>query len=265
MPPKRKRAAAPVNEEKTVKPKASVPKAKMPKTETKPARVKVEALETQTAIEGLTAPVQDRPRCSWLARCIGKRTDTPIARIYTEYHDTEWGAKNRLDDNRYLFEMLVLEGAQAGLSWATILLRREAYREAYSHWDVDAIAGYTPEKLSKLLSGDSGVIRNRAKIESSIANARLFLEIVAEHNGSFREYLDGFIQKADPKEFGPRTAKDGIRATSQLSEDLSADLRARGMRFVGPTCMYAYLQSIGVVDDHDWDCFRHRRFQDKQA
>lgn len=168
----------------------------------------------------------------------------------TAYHDTEWGVPSR--DDGHLFEMLVLEGAQAGLTWLTVLQRRAGYRAAFAGFDPKAVAAFGPERVEALLL-DPGIIRNRRKIEGAVANARAFLALQAAH-GRFADYLWGFVDGV-PVVNAWRDESE-IPATSPLAEALSRDLRRRGFTFVGPTICYAFLQAVGVVDDHVVTCFR---------
>jgi DNA-3-methyladenine glycosylase I len=167
------------------------------------------------------------------------------------YHDTEWGVP--VHDDRTHFEFLLLEGAQAGLSWLTILKRREGYRKAFAGFEPAKVARFTPAKVEKLLA-DTGIIRNRAKVESAVRNARAFLA-VQEEFGSFDTYIWGFV--------GGRTVVNKWRRLAQLpptspeSESMSADLRRRGFGFVGPTVCYSHLQATGLVNDHQVNCFRY--------
>jgi DNA-3-methyladenine glycosylase I len=169
---------------------------------------------------------------------------------YLAYHDDEWGVP--VHDDRLMFEFLVLEGAQAGLSWYTILRRREHYRQAFDGFDPERVARYGAPKIEQLLA-DPGIIRNRAKVTAAVNNARCFLAVQAEF-GSFCDYIWRFV--------GGRPIVNELRAlsdypaTSPESEALSQDLRARGFRFVGPTICYAHLQATGLVNDHTVDCYR---------
>lgn len=181
------------------------------------------------------------PRCGWAT-----------GEWLEPYHDTEWGVPLH-DDHRH-FEFLVLEGAQAGLSWLTVLKRREAYRRAFAGFDPAEVARFTPARVEKLLA-DPGIIRNRAKVTSTVANARAFLAVQAEH-GSFDAYLWGFVGGAP--QVGRRAEMADVPATTPLSEAVSKDLRARGFRFVGPTVVYSHLQAAGLVNDHVTSCFRYR-------
>ncbi len=169
------------------------------------------------------------------------------------YHDTEWGVPQH--DDRVLFEFLILEGAQAGLSWETILRKRGHYRRAMSGLHPARVARYTAADVRRLLR-DPGIVRNRAKIEAAIANARAFLEVALEF-GSFDRYIWGFVGGA-PRVNRPRRPGD-IPARTPVSEAMSADLRRRGFRFVGPTICYAFMQAVGMVNDHVAGCYRAPR------
>jgi DNA-3-methyladenine glycosylase I len=167
------------------------------------------------------------------------------------YHDTEWGVPVHDDDTH--FEFLVLEGAQAGLSWSTILKRRGGYRKAFAGFDPVKVARFTPAKVEKLLT-DTGIIRNRAKVEATVRNARAFLA-VQEEFGSFDAYIWGFVGGRPVVNKWRRTAQ--LPPTSSESEALSKDLRRRGFGFVGPTVSYAHLQAAGLINDHLVGCFRY--------
>ena len=180
-------------------------------------------------------------RCSWA------RTPLDIA-----YHDTEWGVP--VHDDRVLFEFLVLEGAQAGLSWSTILNKREHYRRAFAGFDPAAVARFTGADIERLVA-DPGIVRHRQKIESAVKNAQAFLRVQAEH-GSFDRYVWRFVGGA-PKRNAWRTPQQ-IPARTAESDALSKDLRARGFSFVGSTICYAFMQAVGMVNDHPVSCFRHR-------
>jgi DNA-3-methyladenine glycosylase I len=169
------------------------------------------------------------------------------------YHDDEWGTP--VHDDRVLFEFLILEGAQAGLSWSTILRRRDGYRRAYRDFDPAKVARFGERDVARLLA-DEAIIRNRAKIAWSIRNAKAFLAVQKEC-GSFDAYLWSFVD-GRPVVHRPRTAA-GLQARTELSDALSADLRRRGFGFVGSTICYAFMQAVGVVDDHAATCFRARR------
>jgi DNA-3-methyladenine glycosylase I len=172
--------------------------------------------------------------------------------LYLSYHDEEWGVPSR--DDRHLFELLVLEGAQAGLSWATILHKREGYRRAFASFDVEAVSLFGPDDVERLLS-DPGIVRNRLKVESAIANARATLA-VQDELGSLAAYLWAFVA-GSPAQNGWRTLAE-IPAETEESRAMSRDLKRRGFRFVGPTVCYALMQAAGLVNDHVVSCFRHR-------
>ena len=168
------------------------------------------------------------------------------------YHDEEWGAPAH--DDRHLFEMLTLEGAQAGLSWLTILRKRKGYRQAFAGFDSETVARFGPREVERLVA-DPGIVRNRLKIESAVNNAARVLEVQKEL-GSFHSYLWRFV---DGKPIvGRRRALAGLPAETDLSRALSKDLKRRGFRFVGPTICYAFMQAVGMVNDHTVDCFRFR-------
>lgn len=183
--------------------------------------------------------MEQKCRCSWAG-------DLPI---YVDYHDKEWGRPTY--DDRELFELLILEGAQAGLSWLTILKKREAYREAFDNFNPAKVALYDEVKVEELMA-NAGIVRNRRKIEAAITNAKLFLDMVEEF-GSFDEFIWGYVDGI-PIVNQWRTEND-IPATTPLSDRISKDLKKRGFKFVGSTIVYAYLQSIGIVNDHVVDCF----------
>ena len=180
-------------------------------------------------------------RCAWV-------TDDPL---YVNYHDHEWGVS--VHDDRTLFEFLVLEGAQAGLSWLTILKKREAYREAFDNFDVEKVANYGEAKITELLE-NKGIVRNRLKIRSSVTNAQHFLE-VQEVFGSFDAYLWPFVSGEPIVNAWASSAE--VPVTTSESDALSKDLKKRGFKFVGSTIMYAYMQAVGMVVDHTTDCFRY--------
>ena len=187
-------------------------------------------------------PKCDLPvRCSWVG-------DDPL---YLAYHDDEWGVP--LKDDRALFELLSLEGFQAGLSWITILRKRENFRRAFDGFDPDAIARYSGAKLAALVE-DSGIVRNRAKIEAMVTNAQGYLAIV-EETGSFTEFVWQVVE-GSPKINRWRRMSE-VPAETPQSKDLSKLLKARGFRFVGPTICYAFMQAAGLVNDHTIDCFRY--------
>jgi len=184
--------------------------------------------------------VSDLQRCAW-----------PKSDLDRAYHDREWGVP--LHDDRTLFEFLVLEGAQAGLSWSTILNRREGYRAAYLGFDPRAVAGFGEEQEARLLA-DAGIVRNRAKVRSSIVNAQAFMTVQQEF-GSFDAYIWSFVD-GEPIQNAWRSL-DELPAATPLSETISKDLKRRGFTFVGPTIVYAHMQATGMVNDHIVGCFRH--------
>jgi len=166
------------------------------------------------------------------------------------YHDEEWGRPSH--DDRHLFELLTLEGAQAGLSWSTILRKRDGYRRSFAGFDPDAVARYTPRDVERLLR-DPGIVRNRLKVESTVANAARVLDVQHEV-GSFDAYLWAFVDGTPI--VGRWRALSELPAETELSRALSRDLKNRGFRFVGPTVCYAFMQAVGLVNDHTVDCFR---------
>ena len=189
----------------------------------------------------ITMPRQ-RKRCAWPG-------DDPL---YVAYHDEEWGVP--VHDDRLLFEFLILEGAQAGLSWITILRKREAYRKAFSGFDPAKVARFNKAKIERLLR-DPGIVRNRLKVESAVSNARAFLRVQKEF-GSFDRYIWEFV---GGKPIQNRWKSMGeIPAKTAESDAMSKDLKTRGFRFVGSTICYAHMQATGMVNDHATDCFRHR-------
>lgn len=179
-------------------------------------------------------------RCPWCGR-------DPL---YVDYHDREWGVPVR--DDRQLFEFLVLESAQAGLSWLTILRKRENYRQAFQGFDPERVARWGEEQVRVLLA-DAGLVRNRRKIESAVTNAQAFLRLAEEH-GAFWRYLWGFVDNR-PIRNAWRTSAE-VPATTPLAERLSREMKARGFRFLGPTILYAHMQATGMVNDHLVDCHR---------
>jgi DNA-3-methyladenine glycosylase I len=183
-------------------------------------------------------------RCEWAP------IDDPL---YLAYHDEEWGVPSH--DDRHLFEMLVLEGAQAGLSWATILHKRDGYRRAFADFDADRIARFAPRRVDRLLQ-DPRIVRNRRKVESAVSNARAILVVRDEH-GSLDAYLWRFVDGA-PVVRGFRSLAE-IPSETPESRALSGDLKRRGFRFVGPIVCYAFMQAVGLVNDHVVACFRHGR------
>ena len=192
------------------------------------------------------ATVKAPRRCHWA------RTDLSIA-----YHDREWGVP--VHDERRLFEFLVLEGAQAGLSWETILRKRKNYRRAFDNFDPRKVARYDQATIARLL-GNDGLIRNRLKIASAVENAKSFVNIQKEF-GSFDKYVWSFVN-GKPK---PRKRGVAVPVTTPESDALSRDLKKRGFKFVGSTICYSFMQAVGMVNDHDWQCFRYREVAAKHA
>lgn len=186
--------------------------------------------------------ITDQQRCEW---CHGSD-------LYREYHDTEWGVPC-FDDHK-LFEFLILESAQAGLSWITILKKRENYRKAFADFDAEKVARFNSRSVERLMA-DAGIVRNRMKIESAISNAELFLELQASH-GSFANYLWGF-QDGKPIQ-NSFTSLSEIPASTPLSDTISKDMKKRGFRFFGTTICYAHMQAVGMVNDHVVSCHRYK-------
>lgn len=180
-------------------------------------------------------------RCEWC-------TNDPL---YVVYHDLEWGVPSH--DERHLFEMLILEGVQAGLSWLTVLKKRDHYRRVFDGFDPEVIARYGQDDIVRLLA-DPGVIRNRLKLEAAVRNARAFLDIQASEGG-FAPYLWGYVEHA-PRQNEWRSVAEVPSRTAE-SERMSRDLKKRGFNFVGPTICYALMQAVGMVNDHTVGCFRH--------
>ncbi|GAB2760866.1 DNA-3-methyladenine glycosylase I [Salinimicrobium soli] len=185
--------------------------------------------------------MEKKNRCGW---CEGDA-------LYEAYHDTEWGVP--LFEDQPLFEFLILETFQAGLSWITILRKRENFREAFDGFDYKKIADYSEEKIQELLQ-NSGIIRNEQKIRASVANAAAFMEVQQEF-GSFSEYIWSFVN-GQPLQNDLQSYKEAP-AKTDLSIAISKDLKKRGFKFVGPTVVYAHMQATGMVNDHEVDCFRH--------
>jgi DNA-3-methyladenine glycosylase I len=183
-------------------------------------------------------------------RCPWAKTE-----LYIQYHDTEWGVP--VHDDRPLFEFLILEGAQAGLSWETILKKRENYRKAFDHFDPAIVAKYGRGKIRTLLAND-GIVRNRLKIEAAIHNAKAFLTVQGEI-GTFADYIWGFVDH-QPKHNMWKSSKQ-VPAETPESDAMSKDLKSRGFKFVGSTICYAFMQAVGIVNDHLVDCFRHRELR----
>lgn len=181
-------------------------------------------------------------RCGWV-------NEDPL---YIDYHDHEWGIP--VHDDRHLFEMLNLEGAQAGLSWYTILKKRESYREAFDGFDPHIIVDYDDKKLNELLE-NPGIVRNRLKIASVVQNAKAFLKVQQEF-GTFDSYIWGFVGGKPIN--NQWTDMSQVPATSEISDAMSKDLKKRGFKFVGSTICYAYMQAVGMVNDHNQTCFRYK-------
>ena len=181
--------------------------------------------------------MENKQRCKW---CNTKN------KLYVAYHDTEWGVPNF--DDRYLYEMLILESFQAGLSWECVLNKRESFRKAYDGFDPEKVASYDDRKICELLKNQD-IIRNKRKILASIQNSRIFLAIVREC-GSFHHYLKTFTQDI--------VIYETDQTTNALSDAISRDLQKRGMTFVGSVIIYSYLQAIGVIDSHERDCYLHQ-------
>jgi DNA-3-methyladenine glycosylase I len=180
-------------------------------------------------------------RCGWA-------TNDPL---YLAYHDEEWGVP--VHDDRHFFEMLTLEGAQAGLSWLTILRKREGYRAAFDNFDPAVVAAYDDAKLAALLE-DAGIVRNRLKIAATVKNARAYLAIQQQH-GSFDSYVWPFV--GGSQKVNAWTSLSGVPASTPESDALSKDLKKRGFTFVGSTIIYAFMQAAGLVNDHTTECFRY--------
>ena len=184
-------------------------------------------------------------RCSWCG-------EDPL---YVQYHDTEWGVPLR--DEQKLFEFLILETFQSGLSWITILRKRENFRKALDNFDYKKIALYDEEKITELLQ-DTGIIRNKLKVRATISNAFAFMQIQTEF-GSFSKYIWGFVNNV-PIQNNNKSMSE-VKANSCISEKISKDLKKRGFKFVGPTVIYSHMQATGMVNDHSIDCFRHQEVQ----
>lgn len=186
-------------------------------------------------------------RCDW---CLGNA-------LYEEYHDTEWGVP--LYDDRKLFEFLVLEGAQAGLSWLTILKRRSGYRKAFADFDPERVARFSSKRIEQLLQNPA-IIRNRAKVQSAVSNARAYLK-VREQFGSFSNYQWQFVDGRPIQNRWKFLSQ--VPARTQVSDQMSKDLKQRGFSFVGSTIVYAHMQAVGMVNDHLVQCFRHHELAEK--
>jgi DNA-3-methyladenine glycosylase I len=184
-------------------------------------------------------------RCSWPG-------EDPL---YQHYHDTEWGVPVRSD--RKLFEFLILEGAQAGLSWITVLRKRESYREAFAGFDWNKVAAFDDSKVEALLQ-NAGIIRNRLKVKGAVTNAKAFIK-VREEFGTFNKYIWSFVD-GKPIQNKWKTSKE-VPAVTEVAEKISKDMKKRGFTFVGPTIIYAHMQATGMVNDHITACFRHKQVQ----
>lgn len=195
-----------------------------------------------------------KKKANEVVRCAWSGSDP----LYVRYHDEEWGVP--LHDDRRLFEMLILEGAQAGLSWITVLRKRESYRRAYRDFDPVKVARFTDRDRARLLA-DEGIVRNRAKVDASIGNAKAFLALQREH-GSFDAWLWAFVD-GKPIVNHPRPGQ--IKAKTELSDAISKALKKLGFKFVGSTIVYAFMQAVGMVDDHVSICFRAQRATKKRA
>jgi len=185
--------------------------------------------------------MKNKQRCGW---CEGDQ-------LYESYHDEEWGMPVR--DDHKLFEFLVLETFQAGLSWITILRKRENFRNAFNNFDYQKIANYNQEKIDKLLK-NSGIVRNKLKINATVSNAISFIQIQQEF-GSFSKYIWGFVD-GQPIKNNVKNYRN-VSANTELSDKISKDLKKRGFKFVGSTVVYAFMQAVGMVNDHEMDCFRY--------
>jgi len=194
------------------------------------------------------AQLDSRPRCSWAT------TPAMIA-----YHDSEWGVPQH--DDRVLFEFLILEGAQAGLSWSTILAKRDAYRRAFSNFNPRSIARYDASRMKQLMANE-GIVRNRLKISATVQNARAFLAVQKEF-GSFDEYIWRFVNGKPI--VNALSASSQIQARTEESDKMSRDLLKRGFKFVGPTICYAFMQAVGMVNDHLVTCFRYAEIKNTAA
>jgi DNA-3-methyladenine glycosylase I len=190
--------------------------------------------------------MNDKIRCPW-------PTDIPI---YLDYHDNEWGRP--VHDDRKLFEMLILEGAQAGLSWITVLKKRESYREAFDGFDPVKVAQYDDAKIAELLTNE-GIIRNRLKVNAAVINAKLFLDIQEKH-GSFDKFIWAYVDNAPI--VGHWESFDDMPLTTPISDKISKDLKKMGFKFVGTTIIYSFMQACGMVNDHFKSCFVYKELAD---
>ena len=188
-----------------------------------------------------------KKRCRWVEGSFDQ---------YIAYHDLEWGVP--VHDDRTLFEFLTLEGAQAGLSWSTILKKRPGYAQAFAHWDFEKVAGFNEQAIQDLMH-NPGIVRNQLKIRSTVTNARSFIKVIDSY-GSFDSYLWSFVDgKPVDNRFKSITE---VPAKTPLSDRISKDLLKKGFKFVGSTIIYAYMQAVGLVNDHTIDCFRHSEISD---
>jgi DNA-3-methyladenine glycosylase I len=187
--------------------------------------------------------MQSKPRCAWV-------NHEPL---YIDYHDTEWGVP--IYDDRFLFEFLILEGAQAGLNWITILKKRENYRKAFDNFNAEKITHYDQHKIEELMA-NSGIIRNRLKIQAAITNAKAYLQVQKEF-GQFSTYIWSFVEGKPIKNHWQNLTQ--VPATSSISDKLAKDLKKRGFKFVGSTICYAFMQAVGMVNDHTKECFCYAR------
>ena len=194
--------------------------------------------------------MSEKTRCKWA---------TGSNELYLDYHDQEWGVPQH--DDRVLFEFLILEGAQAGLSWSTILNKREGYRKAFNGFDPEKVARYDKARINELLQ-DPAIVRNRLKVESAVINARAFLEVQEEY-GSFDAYI-WLITGGKPIQNSWKAMKQ-VPASTKVSDAMSKDLKSRGFKFVGSTIMYAHMQATGMVNDHTVNCFRWKQLQGRGA
>ena len=207
-----------------------------------PSSTPVSSTMIKDPVSSIQNPVT---RCEWCG------TDE----LYVKYHDEEWGIP--VHDDRVHFEMLILEGAQAGLSWITVLRKRENYRKAFDNFNVNKVARYTEKRIEKLLL-NPGIIRNRLKVRSTVTNAKVFIEVQKEF-GSFDKYIWQFVNGKPIVNKWKKMSE--LPATSKVSDALSKDLKKRGFKFVGSTIMYAHMQAIGMVNDHTTDCFRYKELK----
>ncbi|MBP9152024.1 MAG: DNA-3-methyladenine glycosylase I [Flavobacteriales bacterium] len=187
----------------------------------------------------------NKKRCGWVSDDL----------LYIQYHDEEWGVA--VYDDAKLFEFLILETFQAGLSWITVLRKRENFRKAFDHFDVIKVAAFDDAKVSSLMQ-DAGIIRNGAKIRAAVSNAQAFIQVQQEF-GFFKDYIWSFVD-GKPIQNAWASLKD-VPAKTELAERISKDLKKRGFKFVGPTVIYAHMQATGMVNDHTLDCFRHKEVQ----